>query len=172
LAALSPEVRLAAGEGAHNPLMAEHLIDYGRIGFVQIDTGRVGGIGDAARVARYAEAAGVTFVNHTFTSHLALSASLQPFAGTASDRLCEYPVEAKALARQATTSHLELTADGTVSAPEAPGLGLEVDLDALQPYLVDVEITVGGTTLHTTPALRRPAQQSGSPAARDMEDQG
>ena len=24
---------------------------------------------------------GVTFVNHTFTTHLALSASLQPFAG-------------------------------------------------------------------------------------------
>ena len=63
-------------------------------------------------------------MNHTFTSHLALSASLQPFAGMESDWLCEYPVEAKALARKATTTHLELDADGTVAAPEAPGLGL------------------------------------------------
>jgi L-alanine-DL-glutamate epimerase-like enolase superfamily enzyme len=155
LSGKSASVRLAGGEGAHNPLMAEHLVDYAGIGFVQIDTGRVGGIGDATRVARYAAASGVTFVNHTFTSHLALSASLQPFAGLEADRLCEYPVEAKALARDATTSHLELDENGSVAAPEAPGLGLEVDIDALRPYLVDVAITVNGTTLHKTADLRR-----------------
>lgn len=150
----SGSVRLAAGEGAHNPLMAEHLVDYGGIGFVQIDTGRVGGIGDAFRVARYAAAADVTFVNHTFTSHLALSASLQPFAGTQADWICEYPVEAKALARVATTTHLDLAEDGSVAAPDAPGLGLDLDLDALRPYLVDVEISVNGKTLHHTGDLR------------------
>lgn len=154
LAGRSRTVRMAGGEGAHNPLMAEHMIDYGGLGYVQIDTGRIGGIGDATRVARHAAAAGVTFVNHTFTSHLALSASLQPFAGMESDWLCEYPVEAKALARNATTTHLELDADGTVAAPEAPGLGLEVDLDALSRYLVDVEISINGTTLYKTPDLR------------------
>jgi L-alanine-DL-glutamate epimerase-like enolase superfamily enzyme len=154
LASKSRSVRLAGGEGAHNPLMAEHLVDYGGIGFVQIDTGRVGGIGDATRVARHAGAVGVTFVNHTFTSHLALSASLQPYAGVASDRLCEYPVEAKALARAATTTHLLLDDDGLVTAPAAPGLGLDVDLAAIREYLVDVEISVNGTTLYKTPDLR------------------
>lgn len=154
LSARSHRVRLAGGEGAHNPLMAEHLIDHGGIGFVQIDTGRVGGIGDALRVARHAEASGVTFVNHTFTSHLALSASLQPYAGIAADRLCEYPVEAKALARVATKGHLALDDDGLVTAPATPGLGLDVDLDAIRPYLVDVEISVNGTTLYKTPDLR------------------
>jgi len=106
------------------------------------------------RVARHARAAGVTFVNHTFTSHLALSASLQPFAGVAADRLCEYPVEAKTLARVATATSLSLDDDGLVAAPAAPGLGLDVDLDAIRPYLVDVEISVNGTTLYTTPDLR------------------
>lgn len=154
LADRSGSVRLAGGEGAHNPLMAEHMVDYGGIGFVQIDTGRVGGIGDALRVARHAEAAGVTFVNHTFTSHLALSASLQPYAGIAADRLCEYPVEAKDLARAVTTKHLELDHNDSVAAPAAPGLGLDVDLDAIRPYLVDVEISVNGTTLYKTPDLR------------------
>jgi L-alanine-DL-glutamate epimerase-like enolase superfamily enzyme len=154
LAGRSGTVKLAGGEGAHNPLMAEHLVDYGGIGFVQIDTGRIGGIGDATRVARHAAAAGVTFVNHTFTSHLALSASLQPFAGMQSDWLCEYPVEAKALARDATTTHLDLDDNGAVAAPDAPGLGLDVDLDALRRYLVDVEISVNGTTLYKTPELR------------------
>jgi L-alanine-DL-glutamate epimerase-like enolase superfamily enzyme len=147
-------VRIAGGEGSHNPLMAEHMIDYGAVGFIQIDTGRVGGIGDAARVARYAAAAGVTYVNHTFTSHLALSASLQPFAGMRSDWLCEYPVEAKALALKATRTHLELDGDGRVSAPEAPGLGVEVDPEAIAGYLVTVDISVDGQTLYRTPVLR------------------
>lgn len=153
LSRLCRTVRLAGGEGAHHPEMAEHLIDHGGIGFVQIDTGRVGGIRDATRVARYADAAGVTFVNHTFTSHLALSASLQPFAGLRSHHLCEYPVEAKPLAVAATCSQLELAEDGTVSAPDAPGLGLDVDVDALQRYLVDVEISVGGRIIYKTPQL-------------------
>ena len=50
-----------------------HLIDYGGVGFIQIDCGRIGGIGPAKQVADYAAARGVTYVNHTFTSHLALS---------------------------------------------------------------------------------------------------
>ena len=78
--------------------MARHLIDYGGVGFVQIDCGRIGGIGPAKRVADYAVAKGVTYVNHTFTSHLALSASLQPYAGLADHRICEFPAAPKPLA--------------------------------------------------------------------------
>jgi L-alanine-DL-glutamate epimerase-like enolase superfamily enzyme len=146
-------LRLAGGEGAHNPLSAEHMIDFGGIGFIQIDTGRIGGIGDAKRVADYARSNGVQFVNHTFTSHLALSASLQPFAGAQGDWLCEYPVEAKSLARDLTRNHITPDENGCVAAPSAPGLGMELDLDAVQPYLVDVEITVNGQTLYHTPDL-------------------
>ena len=90
------KVKLAGGEGAHNVHMARHLIDYGGVGFVQIDCGRIGGIGPAKAIADYASHRGVTFVNHTFTSHLALSASLQPYAGLAEHRLCEYPGGAEA----------------------------------------------------------------------------
>ena len=54
----------------------EQLIDHGGIGFIQIDTGYIGGIGAAYRVAQYAQTQGVQFVNHTFTSQSALSASL------------------------------------------------------------------------------------------------
>jgi len=41
-------------------------MDHGGVGFVQIDTGRIGGIGDAKRVADYAHGHEVQFVNHTF----------------------------------------------------------------------------------------------------------
>ncbi len=153
LARLSGDIGLAAGEGAHEASMARHLVDHGGVRFVQIDTGRIGGIGPAASVARYAAGSGVRYVNHTFTSHLALSASLQPYAGSAEDTICEYPVELSTLARSLVREPIGRDAEGLVSAPDAPGLGVELDLDAVRGYLQDVEIAVGGRTLYRTPDL-------------------
>jgi L-alanine-DL-glutamate epimerase-like enolase superfamily enzyme len=147
LAPRSPRVKLAGGEGAHNFYMAKHLIDYGGVGYIQIDSGRIGGIGVAKRVADHAANRGVTYVNHTFTSHLALSASLQPFAGLRSHEICEFPFAPKALARELTVNHLARGSDGCVSVPEGPGLGIAVDTQAARRYLVDVEIKAKGKTL-------------------------
>lgn len=146
-------VRLAGGEGAHNVYMARHLIDHGGVGFVQIDCGRIGGIGPAKQVADYAVAKGVTYVNHTFTSHLALSASLQPFAGLADHTICEYPAAPKALAMELTRNHIEPDANGCVRAPHAPGLGITIDADAVRRYQLDTELRVGGRTLYRSPAF-------------------
>lgn len=144
-------LRLAGGEGAHNAAMARHLIDYGGIGFVQIDCGRIGGIGPAKEVADHASAHGVTYVNHTFTSHLALSASLQPYAGLAGHTICEYPAAPKALAIDLTLNHLVPDAQGQICAPQAPGLGMDINARAVRQYRVQAEIRVGGKTLYQTP---------------------
>ena len=154
LAERAAPVAMAAGEGSHNAWQARHLIDHAGIGYVQIDAARIGGITPAADVARYARERGVTYVNHTFTSHLALSASLQPFAGHEDDVICEYPVAPKALARELTTTHLERDAEGMVHVPDGPGLGMAIDVAAIEKYLVDVEIVVSGETLYRTPTLR------------------
>lgn len=146
-------LKLAGGEGCHNLHMARHMIDHAGIGYVQIDAGRIGGISTAKRIADYARAKGVTYVNHTFTSHLALCASVQPFAGIEADVICEYPVTPKALAFEATREHLLPGADGQVRLPDAPGLGVTPDVDALRKYLVDAEIKVGGKVLYRTPSL-------------------
>ncbi|MEZ4562858.1 MAG: enolase C-terminal domain-like protein [Thermomicrobiales bacterium] len=153
LAQQSGSVRIAGGEGSHNEDMARHMIDHGGVGFVQIDAGRIGGISPSRRVADYALERGVTYVNHTFTSHLALSASLQPFAGHPAGSICEYPVELKSLAWDMTQDHILPDANGQVNVPDAPGLGLTPDLEAARPYLLDVEIAVGGKVLYRTPEL-------------------
>ncbi len=147
LASRSGRVRLAGGEGAHNVRMALNLIDHGGIGYVQIDCGRIGGLGAAKRVADYAVGAGVTYVNHTFTSHLALSASLQPFAGLRDHHICEYPAQPKQLALDLTTTRLTPDHNGLVFAPEAPGLGVEVNPAVFAQYGVAVRIEVGGEVL-------------------------
>lgn len=145
--ARSTSVRLAGGEAAHNVDMAQNLIDFGGIGFVQIDCGRVGGIGPAKLIADYAAARNVTYVNHTFTSHLALSASLQPYAGLADHRLCEYPVALKPLAYELTNEHITLDVDGLISIPDRPGLGMSINPETLERYKVEVEIRVNGAVL-------------------------
>ena len=151
----SGPVGLAGGEGCHNIHMAKHMIDHAGIQFVQIDAGRIGGITISKDVADYAVEKGVTYVNHTFTSNLALSASLQPFAGLQSHVICEFPTELKSLAVAMTKNHIQPDADGQILAPDAPGLGIEPDLAGIQPYLVDTEIRVGSKVLYKTPPLVR-----------------
>ena len=129
------------------------MIQHGGVGFIQIDCGRIGGISVAKEAVDDAVAHGVTYVNHTFTSHLALSASLQPFAGLENDVICEYPVEPKSLAVEMTSYRLKRDANGQVSAPNAPGLGISPDLSAMKRYLVPVEISVGGEVLYSSPEL-------------------
>ena len=140
-------LKLAGGEGAHNFYMARHLIDYGKVGFIQIDAGRIGGIGPAKRVADYAISKGVTFVNHTFTSHLALSASLQPYAGVRADEICEYPMSPKPLALALTSNHLDRDNEGYVNVPDTPGLGVEINRSAVRHYVVEVAIKAKNVVL-------------------------
>ena len=144
-------VMTAGGEAAHNRHMAEHLIDFGRVGYIQIDCGRIGGLGPAKQVADHAVRRGVTYINHTFTSNLALSASMQPFAGLEAHHICEYPTTLKQLAVDMTRNHIVPDAQGLIHVPDAPGLGITIDTDAVRRYQVEVEIRVAGRTLYTSP---------------------
>lgn len=141
----------AGGEAAHNRYMAEHLIDFGKVGYIQIDCGRIGGLWPAKQVADYAVQRGVTYINHTFTSNLALSASMQPFAGLEKHTICEFPTGLKQLAVDLTLDHIAPDANGEIHVPDAPGLGIAVNPEALVRYRVDVEIRVGGQPVFVTP---------------------
>ena len=144
-------VKTAGGEAAHNRHMAEHLIDFGKVGFIQIDCGRIGGLWPAKEVADYAVKRGVTYINHTITSNLALSASLQPFAGLKEHSICEYPTTLQQLARDITLNHITPNANGEIIIPDAPGLGIRINPKALTQYAVDIEIKVAGKTVFSTP---------------------
>ncbi len=157
LAGKARPVKLAGGEGCHNFFQARNMIDYAGLGYVQVDAGRIGGITTAKEVADYASAKDVQFVNHTFTTALALSASIQPYAGLKHHALCEYPTEPSALAQEFTSTRLVPDAQGLLVFPEAPGLGIEPNLPALAKYALEVEIRVAGRTLFRSPALVRSA---------------
>ncbi len=156
LAKVSGDVGLAGGEGAHTEHMAMNLIDFGGVKFIQVDSARIGGIGPSKVVADHAVKNGVTFVNHTFTSHLALSASMQAFVGLESHKICEYPLEPKSVAWDLSVEHISLNSDGEIQAPDSPGLGIRVDESALLPYLRQVEIKIDGQITYESGALGVP----------------
>jgi L-alanine-DL-glutamate epimerase-like enolase superfamily enzyme len=146
-------VKLAGGEGCHNFHMAAQMIRHAGLGYIQIDTGRIGGITPAKQVADVAARSGVTYVNHTFTSFLAWSASCQPFAGLEAHKICEYPVEATELATDLTEKRIERDSNGEIRVPDAPGLGVEVNLKTVRKFLVETEIRVRGKVIYSTPAV-------------------
>lgn len=149
----SGSIGMAGGEGCHNFHMAKQMIDHAGLRYVQIDAGRIGGISVAKQVADYAVQKGSIYVNHTFTSSLALSASLQPYAGVESHTICEFPTELKSVAVSIAKEQMTRDENGLVSAPNKPGLGVEVNKEEVAKYLVDTEIKVRGKVLYRTPKL-------------------
>ncbi|MFT3748951.1 MAG: mandelate racemase/muconate lactonizing enzyme family protein [Agriterribacter sp.] len=147
----SPQIALAGGEGCNNFVQAQAMIEYAGLKFIQIDAGRIGGITVSKRVADLAQIKNITYVNHTFTSHLALSASLQSYAGIEKDMISEYPVELKSLAKEIGKESILPDNNGYIHVPESAGLGITVDTETLKKYLVDVEIKIGGKTIYYTP---------------------
>jgi L-alanine-DL-glutamate epimerase-like enolase superfamily enzyme len=153
LAPMLLPVGLAGGEGCHDVYMARRMIDEAGLAYIQIDAGRIGGITPAKEVADYAAARGITYVNHTFTTHLALSASIQPFAGLAEHTICEYPVEPSEMSARLTRERILPDEEGQIRLPDAPGLGVEPDPETLREFLVDAEIRVGGQVLYRSPTI-------------------
>lgn len=148
-----PGIPLAGGEGCNNFVQAQAMIDYAGLTFIQIDAGRIGGITVSKRVADLAVSRNISYVNHTFTSHLALSASLQSYAGVQKDFISEYPVELKQLAKDISSDKILPDENGCIHVPESAGLGIKVDTEALKKYLQNVEISINGKTVYYTPSF-------------------
>ena len=139
----NPRVPIAAGEGSNTYRMAEDLIVHGGVQFVQIDTGRIGGIMPSFQVRQLAEQHEVQYVNHTFKSHLSLAAALHVFATNPDFNLLEYPAAGSELSQRIVQNPFQIDSDGMVRVKELPGLGVQVDTDAIHSYLVPVNIHVG-----------------------------
>ncbi|NQW16930.1 MAG: mandelate racemase/muconate lactonizing enzyme family protein [Chloroflexi bacterium] len=149
-----PPVKIAAGEGADFYRSADDLMLNGGIDFIQIDVGRTGGITVSDRICKRAQELGIQYVNHTFKSHLQLAASLHVFAGVPQFRLMEYPAGDSPLILGLTApTGLPVNEKGMVDCPEAPGLGVDVNLDTVRKYLQRVKIEVNGKILHETPEV-------------------
>ena len=138
LAAESP-VDTAAGEWLATRHEFADLLDRGGVHVAQPDVGRVGGITEALRVCDMAAERGRRIVPHCWKTGIGIAASAHLAAVTPHCPFIEFlPAELtdSQLRQHLVQEDLQIV-DGEVHVPDKPGLGIELDMDALRRFEQD-----------------------------------
>lgn len=100
---------------------------------VQPDVTKVGGISEERRIAWMAEENGVRFIPHGWNTALGLAADLHLASAFRSTDLVEY-LTGSPFIDELVESPWKLDADGMLAIPTAPGLGVAINMDAVEKY--------------------------------------
>ena len=131
------DIRVAAGEQDTTLWGFRELIERGHVDVVQPDVTRCGGITEMLRIAEFAAARGVETVPHAWKSGIIKAASLHVNAVLPEALFQEYCVAETPINTLLTRERLPIDAEGFLTVPTSPGLGVELDLDVLERYRVD-----------------------------------
>ena len=126
-------IPIAAGEWLATRFEFLDLMDRGKVQVVQPDMGRVGGLTEAKRVCDLARERGLTVVPHLWKTGISIAAAAHLAAATPHcafieflpARLCE-----SALRKELVTDELRME-NGVIALPTRPGLGVELNREAL-----------------------------------------
>lgn len=105
----------------------------GAFDIVQPDVTKVGGISEERRIAWMAQENGVRFVPHGWNTAVGLAADLQLASAFADTDLVEY-LTGSPYVDEIAAGGWHLDEDGMLRIPDAPGLGLTLDREALARY--------------------------------------
>lgn len=128
------EIPLAAGENLRGQDAFEQAIDQGYLRFVQPDVGKWGGIGGGLTVARLAIARGIAYCPHWLAGGVGLAASMHALAAVG-DAAGWAEVDANPNPLREQVFPMQVI-DGWARLPQAPGLGIEPNLQALSAHLI------------------------------------
>lgn len=126
-------IPIAAGEWLTTRFEFAQLIREGRIRVAQPDIGRVGGLTEALRVSKMAQAEGVVVIPHLWKTGISIAAAVHLAAVTSNCPYIEYlPAELSEspLRRELLTIEPSMES-GEIAVPTAPGLGIELNREAL-----------------------------------------
>ena len=130
------DVRIAAGEEESNRASFLELMDRGKVDVVQIDLTRAGGFTEAVKIASLAQDRGLPVANHGFTTYINVAAALHFLNSVPNALIVEYVAEEETTLRDHLTKQRIVARDGMLEIPEEPGLGVELDQDALNRFRV------------------------------------
>lgn len=129
------DMRVAAGEEEATRWGFRELMERGHVDVVQPDVTRCGGLSEALRIGRAADAKGVMCVPHAWKSGVIKAASLHLNAVLTHAYFQEYCVAETPINRLLTRERMPVE-NGWVKVPDGPGLGIELDPDVLARYAV------------------------------------
>jgi galactonate dehydratase len=137
----SSEIPIAAGESEYTAVGMRDLIASQSLGFAQPDVTRAGGITETKRIAQLAQVFDVAYAPHVgFSGVVCVAATLQLAAAMPNFYAMETMVIPnplrEALTQEPLASAAQLTADGRMPVPDGPGLGIELDLTAVERFRI------------------------------------
>jgi L-alanine-DL-glutamate epimerase-like enolase superfamily enzyme len=132
-------IRIAAGELQNTRFEFLELLDRAKVDVVQPDVGRVGGLTEARRICDMAADRGRLVVPHCWKTGIGIAASAHLCFANAHCPYIEFlpaALSESGLRRDLVIEDLELV-DGRIALPTKPGLGIELNEDALERFRAD-----------------------------------
>jgi D-galactarolactone cycloisomerase len=126
-------VPIAGGEVLTRRQAYSPFLRAGAFDVVQPDVTKVGGISEERRIGWMAQEHGVRFIPHGWNTAVGLAADLQLASAFAGTDLVEYKT-GSAYVDEIALEEWELDDDGMLAIPRKPGLGLELNFDAVAKY--------------------------------------
>jgi L-alanine-DL-glutamate epimerase-like enolase superfamily enzyme len=147
--AAEQKIPISAGEWLSTRFEFLDLMDRGHVSVVQPDIGRVGGLTEAMRVCHLAAERKLKVVPHLWktgisvaaASHMAAVTPECPFIEFLPKELCE-----STLRKQLLLEEIEMR-DGVIPLPTRPGLGVELNREALHRFITAAEIVSTSVTI-------------------------
>jgi L-alanine-DL-glutamate epimerase-like enolase superfamily enzyme len=127
------KVPIAGGEVLTRRQSFRPWLEAGAFDVVQPDVTKVGGLSEQRRIAWMARDHGVRFIPHGWNTAVGLASDLQIASAFADTDLVEY-LTGSPFIDDLARGGWQLDADGMLQIPEKPGLGIEIDLDALAEF--------------------------------------
>ncbi len=129
-------IPIAAGEWLATRFEFLDLMDRGMVRVVQPDVGRVGGFTECRRVCDLAAARGLTVVPHLWKTGLSIAAAVHMAAVTPHCAFIEYLPEDLCVSRlrKELIKGTPVMTEGKIPVSNLPGLGVELDRDALEDF--------------------------------------
>jgi D-galactarolactone cycloisomerase len=127
---------IAAGEALVGRQAFQPWIERYALDVIQPDVSKVGGISEQRRIAEAIEDHGLQYIGHGSYNSFGVAADLQLASAFPTASLIEFETDS-AYMNQICNGAFRLDADGMLAIPDAPGLGITVDLDALKEFTKD-----------------------------------
>ncbi len=124
---------IAGGEVLTRRQAFQPWLQGGAFDIVQPDVTKVGGISEERRIAWLAQENGVRFIPHGWNTALGLAADLQLASAFPGTDLVEY-ITGSPYIDELVEGGWSLDEDGMLAIPDAPGLGVSLDLEAVARY--------------------------------------
>lgn len=126
-------VPIAGGEVLTRRQAFQPWLQGGAFDIVQPDVTKVGGISEERRIGWLAEENGVKFIPHGWNTAVGLGADLHLASAFAHTDFVEY-LTGSPYIDEIVAKPWQLDADGMLAIPTTPGLGVELNLDAVAKY--------------------------------------